>query len=115
MIITLNTIKENINVSTITFCRDDYKEYYEYSHKTETNEDRMFDDIKEFIRIALKNKYVIKVYDDGCTVSIEFGYDDPNMSDTSLEWINNDGFNNTEVNDEEGEELTIESLSESRR
>lgn len=74
--------------NTISFCRDDYKEYYDCLGKEEVNCDKMFDDIKEFIRIALRNGYQMRIWDDGLTIVVEFNYQDENMSGVGLEWLN---------------------------
>lgn len=73
--------------NTISFCRDDYKEYYDCLEKEEVNYDKMFDDIKEFIRIALQNGYQMRIWDDGVTIVIEFNYQNESMSGVSLEWL----------------------------
>ena len=77
----------NRTYNTICFCRETYKEYYEYSGKKEVNESRMWDDIKDFLRIACINEYQIKITDDGCTVIIEYDYQNPEMCYASLEWV----------------------------
>ena len=73
--------------SVICFCEENYKQYYDYSHKKEVNETAMWDDIKEFMRVAVKNGYQMKVSFDGLTVIIEYDYVDGSMSGASLVWL----------------------------
>lgn len=76
-------------VNEITFCEEQYKrrddvyrggkEYVDY--------DEMFEDIKSFIQIAVKNDYQMKVWFDGLTVVVEYDYRDGDLGDYRLEWI----------------------------
>jgi len=78
--------------STMCFCEDDYKEYYDYSRQKEVNETKMWDDIKDFMRIAVKNGYMMKVHYDGMTVMIDYNYQDEGMAGVSLEWLGEDEY-----------------------
>ena len=72
---------------TICFCEENYKEHYSYSDRKEVNETRMYEDITDFIRIAIKNGYQMKIGYDGMTVIIEYNYADEGMAGASLEWL----------------------------
>ena len=75
-------------INTITFCPDHYKEYFESLRKEDVNDVKMNDDIQAFVRIALKNNYQLKVYSDSYCTVIEYAHADPSLSDTRLEWVN---------------------------
>lgn len=89
--------------NTITFCTADYMEYNDYLHKEVANKDEMFDDIKEFIRIATKNGYQMKIWYDEMTVVIEFNYRDEAFTGVGLEWLGEDEYIETlsEVDNDE--------------
>lgn len=74
------------------FCEESYKKYYDYSKKKEVDESSMWDDIKDFMRIAVKNGYQMRVTFDGMTVIIDYNYQDQSMSGASLEWIGDDEY-----------------------
>lgn len=69
------------------FCREDYTEYNDYLRKDVVDEDAMFEDIKALVRVALKNDYQMKIWDDGMTITVEYEARDPALSEVSLEWI----------------------------
>ena len=72
--------------STITFCREDYRE------NGEVNEYAMFSDICEFIRIAIRNGYQMRVCFDGMTVIVEFNLQNAGLSGVTLEWVGDDEY-----------------------
>lgn len=74
--------------SSFCFCRDDYMEKNETLGKEEVNEYVMYEDIKEFIRLAIRNGYQCRVRFDGYTVVIDYNYQDESLSGVSLEWLN---------------------------
>lgn len=74
-------------INTISFCPDNYIEYYESLGKKSVNDQQMYEDIQSFIRIALKNKYQMKVCTDGYCTIIEYEHEDQNLSGLRLEWI----------------------------
>lgn len=75
--------------SEIVFCPDDYLEYNQYSKQEEINEAQMYEDIATLMRIAMKCKYQMRIYNDGYSIVIQFDYLDPSLSDATLEWIQN--------------------------
>ena len=87
--------------NTISFCETDYTEYNDYSHKNEVNHTEMYEDILSFIRIAIKNGYQMRIWNDGLTTVIEYNYADENMSGVSLEWLGEDEYVETIKKDEE--------------
>ncbi len=90
-------------VDSISFFKDNYTAWGE----DEPNEYAMFNDIAEFIRIALKNKRKLKVWSDEFTVVVEYDYADPELAEFSLEWIGEDEYVESYSNDEEdGEDET---------
>lgn len=78
--------------NTFSFCQEDYKEYYECLHKKEVNFAKMYEDIAKFIELALTNGYQLKVWCDGLTVVIEYNYKDKAMTGTALEWLGDDEY-----------------------
>ena len=52
----------------------------------------MWNDIKEFIRIAVKNRYQLKISANEFTVTIEYDYQDESLSGKSLEWLDEDEY-----------------------
>lgn len=78
--------------NTISFCREDYKDSGEY------DEFSMWSDIQEFLRIAVKNGYQMKIWDDGMTIVIEYNFQDWELSGADLVWLDEDeeDENNTE-------------------
>lgn len=80
----------NGKFNTISFCRDDYKNMKKFRMPGEEiliDEDLMLNDIRDFVRIAMKNGYQMRIWDDGLTVSIEYNYFDESISGVSLEWL----------------------------
>ncbi len=85
-----------------TFCPDDYKERNENTQEEYVNEYAMYEDIKSFIRLAVKNGYQCRVWHDSYTICIDYNYQDESLSSVSLEWL---GEHEYIVNDlEEGAE-----------
>lgn len=68
--------------NTISFCRSTYED-----DKKEINEYSLFEDLTDFIRIAIKNEYQMKIFDDGLTIVVEYNYAEGSLSGVSLEWI----------------------------
>ena len=77
--------------STFTFCRDDYEEENKSTGRRELNEYMMFEDIKEFIRLSIKNGYQCRIWDDGLTICVEYNYLDPDYG-IRLEWLSEDEY-----------------------
>ena len=74
--------------NTISFCRNDYiKPDPENFSKTYIDEFDMYRDISDFMRIAIKNGYQMKVWSDELTIVIEYNYKDVGLSGVSLEWL----------------------------
>lgn len=80
--------------STITFCKTDYTERGEFNAR------EMWDDISDFMRIAVRNGYHMKVSFDGLTVIVQYNLQNEGISGVSLEWLGDD-----EYVAKEGEEL----------
>ena len=78
--------------NTISFCQEDYREYNTYSNKQEINESALWEDIATFLRIATKNGYQFKIWYDGTTIVVEYNYRDPEMGDSTLEWVGADEY-----------------------
>lgn len=74
--------------SRISFCRESYRQYYDCLGKEDINYEVMYDDIKNFIRIAIQNGYQCKFWSDEITVVVEYNYQDECLSGVSLEWLN---------------------------
>lgn len=70
----------------MTFCEDDYMEYGK-NREQFFNSKKMYDDIRDFIRIIIQNGYQMKMWFDGMTVCVEYNYRDESMSGVSLEWL----------------------------
>ena len=70
----------------IEFCEDSYRK-----SNGEVNNFEMFDDIMQFIQIALRNDYQLKIWRDELTVCAEYNYKDPSMAGVTLEWVDEDG------------------------
>ena len=101
----------NTKHNTISFCTNDYKQYYDYLHDYEINYEAMWDDIKEFLRIAVKNGYQMKMWSDELTVVIEYNYSDAALGGVTLEWLDEDEYiGSWKENEKEDED---ESISES--
>lgn len=82
----------NEKYSSISFCSENYKEYNQYTSRDEVDESAMYDDIKSFIRLAIKNDYQMKIWCDGLTVIIEYNHRDGSLSGVDLEWIGEDEY-----------------------
>ncbi len=88
--------------NSFSFCRNDYEYENPTTGKKEVNEYMMYEDIKDFLRIAIKNGYQCRIWFDGYTVVIDYNYQDESLSGVSLEWL---GEHEYIVNDlEEGAE-----------
>ena len=79
--------------NTISFCSNDYrKPDPENFGKTYIDEFDMYRDISDFMRIAIKNGYQMKVWSDELTIVIEYNYKDVGMSGVSLAWLDEDEY-----------------------
>ena len=96
----------NNRYNTISFCSNDYrKPDPENFSKTYIDEFDMYRDISDFMRIAIKNGYQMKVWFDGLTIVIEYNYKDESLSGVSLEWLDeNEYIEKIERNDTDGED-----------
>ena len=72
---------------TITFCANDYEVKDKHTGELEVSEYNMWEDVKDFLRIAIKNGYQCKLWFDGLTLVVEYNYLDESMSGVSLSWI----------------------------
>ncbi len=79
---------------SIGFCRDTYAGNRRARIEDESREyeKELFNDVKEFIRIATQNGYQCRVFDDGLTICVEYNYIDESMSGVSLEWLGEDEY-----------------------
>ena len=83
----------NNKYNTISFCSNDYrKPDPENFGKTYIDEFDMYRDISDFMRIAIKNGYQMKVWSDELTIVIEYNYKDAGMSGVSLAWLDEDEY-----------------------
>ena len=79
--------------NTISFCSNDYrKPDPENFGKTYIDEFDMYRDISDFMRIAIKNGYQMKVWSDELTIVIEYNYKDVGMLGVSLAWLDEDEY-----------------------
>lgn len=76
---------------TMTFCESDYIEFYNALGREDVNDAKMWDDIANFIRIAIKNGYQVRVWNDGLTTAVEYDHLDENIRQSRLEWIPEEG------------------------
>ena len=53
----------------------------------EIDEYERMSDVSEFLRILLKNGYVVKLWDDGMTIGIEYNSGNREYGDPRLEWL----------------------------
>ena len=81
--------------SRFTFCPDDYKERDKTTGEEFVNEYAMYEDIKDFLRLALKNGYQCRVWFDSYTICIDYNYQDESISCVSLEWVGENEFVDT--------------------
>ena len=72
---------------TITFCSEQYLVKDEATGRSEPSEYLMWEDVKNFLRIAIKNGYQCKLWFDGLTLVVEYNYMDEAMSGVSLNWL----------------------------
>ena len=75
--------------NTIAFCTSSYSDTDRYGHTVD--EEKLFRDIADFLRIAMKNNYQCKMWFDGITYVIEFE-ESEELSGTSLEWVGEDEY-----------------------
>lgn len=76
---------------TFVFDEDNYKRpAYSNPHEYEIDEQELFEDISALTRILVKNGYQIKIYREESYITIEYGYQDEDISDARLEWVDND-------------------------
>ena len=75
---------------TFTFCPADYTSVVD--HEEVCDENRLYDDIRDFIRLAIHSGYQMKIWEDGYTIIVEFNYRDESLSGTSLEWVGEDEY-----------------------
>ena len=80
-------MENNVQYNEILFCRDSYMAFNEYLKRDDVDEDAMFEDIKNAIRILMKNGNMARVYDDGITVAVEFDAVEPALSESRLVWV----------------------------
>ena len=69
--------------NSFTFCRDNYvdygtKEFQEYDY---------YADIATLMRLLLKNRYQIRVWDDDYCVVLEYDHTDVAIAENELKWI----------------------------
>ena len=78
-------------INSIVFTADKY-----YVEKYETNAEEkkvqmMWKDIGTFLKLATKQGYVCKVYDDDTDIIVvEYNYGDPEFGGPYLEWLDDD-------------------------
>lgn len=89
----------NKKYETFSFCRGDYTE----PGSNEVNEYRLYEDINEFVKLAIKNCYQMKIYDDSYTIIVEYNYFDESLSGVSLEWLGEDEYVANAKEEEEDE------------
>ena len=83
----------NNKYNTISFCSNDYRKPDPENYgKTYIDEFDMYRDISDFMRIAIKNGYQMKVWSDELTIVIEYNYKDVGMSGVSLAWLDEDEY-----------------------
>lgn len=82
----------NKRYNSFSFCRNDYEDEDPTTGKKEVNEYMMYEDIKNFLRIAIKNGYQCRIWDDGLTVVVEYDYQDRDLANSSLEWLSQDEY-----------------------
>ena len=78
--------------SRFVFCPDDYKEYDEHTREDSVNECKMWEDIQEFIRLAIKNGYQCRIWCDSYSICVDYNYLDESLSGVTLEWLGEDEF-----------------------
>ncbi|MBP5462735.1 MAG: hypothetical protein J6Y20_11535 [Lachnospiraceae bacterium] len=83
------------NYNTFSFCKNNYKEYNEYSRKQEVNETRLWDDVAAFLRTASQNGYQMRIWCDEMTVVVEYNYQDEALSGCELRWLGENEFVDT--------------------
>lgn len=48
---------------------------------------KAYENLHKFIDILLDQEQVVKIWSDGVYICVEYDYDDPDIAETSLEWI----------------------------
>ena len=49
---------------------------------------KSYENLHKFIDLLLDQEQVIKIWSDGEYISVEYDYDDPNIAEAALEWVN---------------------------
>lgn len=93
----------NVKYNTIEFVADRYtKPKWDNPDEEEKDYDALFDDIKSFIQMAIKNEYQLRIWSDGSAIVVEYNYFDEFMSDSELVWLGKNEY--VETYDEDDEE-----------
>lgn len=49
---------------------------------------KSYENLHKFVDLLLDQEQAIKIWSDGEFISVEYDYNDPDLAETSLEWIN---------------------------
>lgn len=60
--------------------------------KRETDYGALFEDVKSFVQMAIKNEYQLRIWSDDTTVVVEYNFLDERMSGSSLVWLGEDDY-----------------------
>lgn len=92
----------NAKYNTIEFVIDRYtRPKWDNPDEEEADYDELFEDIKSFIKTALKNDYQMKIWSDGSAIVVEYNYFDECMSDSALVWLGENEYIDTYGEDEQ--------------
>jgi len=84
-------MKENYN--TMEFIIDRYtKPKWNEPDEEEIDYDALFEDVKSFVQMAIKNEYQLRIWSDDTTVVVEYDFLDECMSDSTLVWLGEDEY-----------------------
>ena len=84
-------MKENYN--TMEFIIDRYtKPKWNEPDEEEIDYDALFEDVKSFVQMAIKNEYQLRIWSDDTTVVVEDDFLDECMSDSTLVWLGEDEY-----------------------
>lgn len=78
-------------INSITFTTDKYfTDRYDLDGKEKLVQ-QLWKDVSDFLRLATKQGYVCKVYDDDVNIIVvEYSYKDPEYGGPYLEWLDDD-------------------------
>lgn len=83
----------NEKYNTMEFIIDRYtKQKWNEPNEEEIDYDALFEDVKSFIQMAIKNEYQLRIWSGDTTIVVEYDLLDECMSGSTLVWLGEDEY-----------------------